>query len=79
MPGAERHALLACPRPYSPRLRSGSAASLPDLPVEQELRHLDQLAVFAEWLAAGTALEARPGDRAERFHGDRSQPAAGRA
>ena len=29
----------------------------------------------AERLVAGTAHEARPGDRAGRFHGDRSQPA----
>ncbi|HEY3017585.1 MAG TPA: hypothetical protein VGJ23_02025, partial [Gaiellaceae bacterium] len=28
-------------------------------------------------LVAGTASRATPGDRAERFHGDRSQPAAG--
>ena len=34
---------------------------------------------LAERLVAGTAREATPGDRAERFHGDRSQPAAGRA
>jgi hypothetical protein len=33
----------------------------------------------AERLVAGTACEATPGDRAERFQGDRSQPAAGRA
>jgi len=30
-------------------------------------------------LVAGTAGEATPGDRAERFHGDRRQPAAGQA
>jgi len=34
---------------------------------------------LAERLVAGTAFEATPGDRAERFHGDRSQPAAGLA
>jgi predicted nucleotidyltransferase len=33
----------------------------------------------AERLVAGTAREATPGERAWRFHGDRSQPAAGRA
>ena len=33
----------------------------------------------AEQLVAGTAQEATPGDRAERFHGDRSQPATERA
>jgi len=35
--------------------------------------------VRAERLVAGTTCEVTPGDRAERFHGDRSQPAAGRA
>lgn len=34
---------------------------------------------IAERLVAGTVHEATSGDRAERFHGDRSQPAAGRA
>lgn len=34
---------------------------------------------IAERLVAGTACEATPGDRVGRFHGERSQPAAGQA
>lgn len=48
-------------------------------PDEVALRGVRGSVACAERLVAGTASEATPGDRAERFHGDRSQPAAGRA
>jgi hypothetical protein len=44
-----------------------------------ENRHAGLVASAGGAARSRHALQATPGDRAGRFHGDRSQPAAGRA